>query len=185
MFHCIVSWFLCVCVGVCVCLRMTERKRYSQKKKKRERKKIVTKPFPLQEHDYFLRVGTRNGRANPSCYRGTGAWNFHLLLKFFFPRFHHAECIMLTNQGGPVGVEAAHHNNTNIRIYFLLSTNSLQNCPVRNVVSKRLTLFLCFQSFHLSSLACLIPTFNTEEICHYFCCIILCLSICFWLLWEG
>lgn len=39
-------------------------------------------------------------------------------LKFFFsPRFHHAECIMLINQAG---VEASHHNNTNIHICLLV-----------------------------------------------------------------
>lgn len=33
---------------------------------------------------------------------------------FFPPRFHHAECIMLTNQGGLAGVKASHQNNANI-----------------------------------------------------------------------
>lgn len=59
--------FWCVCVRQ----RMRGTKKGASKEKEGEEKN-VTKPFPLNELDYFLRVGTRYGRANPGCYRGTG-----------------------------------------------------------------------------------------------------------------
>lgn len=98
------------------------REKEVQAKRKRVSKN-ATKPFPLQEHDYFLRVGTRNGRAMEAL----GHEIFICSQKFFFffsPRFHHTECIMLTNPGRPAGVEALHLNNTNIRTRQLIYRKS-------------------------------------------------------------
>lgn len=112
--------FLRITVRLCVYGRYNDRKKYSNEKEGEKemlpnlflsKNMIIFRWWELEMEELWRHWAMKFSFA-PKV--------FFLFVFFFFSAgFHHAECIMLTNQGGPAGVKASHNNNTNIRTCLL------------------------------------------------------------------